>query len=101
MPRSAPPSAPRHEPGKGNVGVSVINSERSAGEEKLETALPDPPMATAGEALVHKTRELVARTSSTPPAVVEKARTRGPSCRLEWIRRESPRRGAKGPTGLD
>jgi hypothetical protein len=28
-------------------------------EEKLETALPNPPKITAGEVIVHKTRELV------------------------------------------
>jgi hypothetical protein len=28
-------------------------------EEKLETALPNPPKVTGGEILVHKTRELV------------------------------------------
>jgi hypothetical protein len=28
-------------------------------EEKLETALPNPPKVTAGEVVVHKTRELV------------------------------------------
>jgi hypothetical protein len=28
-------------------------------EEKLETALPNPPKVTAGEVIVHKTRELV------------------------------------------
>jgi hypothetical protein len=28
-------------------------------EEKLETALPNPPKVTTGEVLVHKTRELV------------------------------------------
>jgi hypothetical protein len=28
-------------------------------EEKLETALPNPPKITAGEVVVHKTRELV------------------------------------------
>jgi hypothetical protein len=28
-------------------------------EEKLETALPNPPMITTGEVVVHKTRELV------------------------------------------
>jgi hypothetical protein len=28
-------------------------------EEKLETALPNPPKITGGEVLVHKTRELV------------------------------------------
>jgi hypothetical protein len=27
-------------------------------EEKLETALPNPPMITTGEVVVHKTREL-------------------------------------------
>lgn len=29
-------------------------------EEKLETALPNPPKVTSGKVLVHKTRELVA-----------------------------------------
>lgn len=29
-------------------------------EEKLETALPNPPKITSGKVLVHKTRELVA-----------------------------------------
>jgi hypothetical protein len=28
-------------------------------EEKLKTALPNPPKVTAGEVVVHKTRELV------------------------------------------
>jgi hypothetical protein len=28
-------------------------------EEKLETALPNPPTITTGEVVVHKTRELV------------------------------------------
>jgi hypothetical protein len=28
-------------------------------EEKLETALPNPPKITGGEVVVHKTRELV------------------------------------------
>jgi hypothetical protein len=28
-------------------------------EEKLETALPNPPKTTSGEVVVHKTRELV------------------------------------------
>jgi hypothetical protein len=28
-------------------------------EEKLETALPNPPKITTGEVVVHKTRELV------------------------------------------
>jgi len=28
-------------------------------EEKLESALPNPPKVTSGEVVVHKTRELV------------------------------------------
>jgi hypothetical protein len=28
-------------------------------EQKLETALPNPPQITTGEVVVHKTRELV------------------------------------------
>jgi hypothetical protein len=45
------------------TSVQVDESTRVASnwvrEEKLETALPNPPKITTGEVVVHKTRELV------------------------------------------
>jgi hypothetical protein len=46
-----------------DTAAQADESSRVAGswlrEQKLETALPNPPKMTSGDAVVHKTRELV------------------------------------------